>query len=628
MALTSNCDFYVAIHDAGINRVVKHIMRQRPSLFNYGTAAINQNHRLLCKDIDIAPEVLVAGNPIVTVLDPLPIIGTAYGLNYLVQLTKGEIDFHPGNVFNLPPELNPPLANQRLAIHFQVCAGVGCPPLRDFPFPLPGRRFPASSTSFLTASRLDQSRITPNEAVIINEKGEIRVPSPPPITVLPSSKLNCFCLDLFATAGAKISGSVGNQTILPFVDGVEIVDLKPEALENIIECYALLALNQGILPTIGKSISTLVFETINIPGGIGGLHVSASTTVPNNPAIENDQLKAFVNLDNIQLNLSIPPTICQSSGGGDGGGGGGGTITRTIRPRTRTGVFDLTAAVSEKAFIEIFGAFIKGFHFSCSDTLTFGLLSATYDVEAHLQGGTIDLTNNGTIHVSELDVKWDTLSLDLCFNIPKRCVGGNCIVPNPFDGCAVRLPEWCFFEGNPDFCIPLDLGGLLTSEISFTAGMKVFYGVGSGVPNRWQIVIVPTLPFDLDIIDIADTVGDLFENLADAAIDTLLGGVPGWAKDLLKALVGDIADFIRFVLDIPDDIGEWLLDILTDLGVFDVLLAGLDAFLLDKLPALEIPDPVTALEADGPLIPVKLPIEFIGVKIDTKEMVITGDIGN
>ena len=37
VALTDNCDIYAAINEAGINRVVRHAMRQRPSLFNYGT---------------------------------------------------------------------------------------------------------------------------------------------------------------------------------------------------------------------------------------------------------------------------------------------------------------------------------------------------------------------------------------------------------------------------------------------------------------------------------------------------------------------------------------------------------------------------------------------------------------
>ena len=118
VALTNNSDFYVAIQDAGINRLVKHVMRKRPSLFNYGTSLVASNPHLLCQNVDVAPEVLHAGNPLVTVLPPLPIIGTSSALNYCVQLTKGELDFHPENVFTLPSELNPPLGKQRLGRSF------------------------------------------------------------------------------------------------------------------------------------------------------------------------------------------------------------------------------------------------------------------------------------------------------------------------------------------------------------------------------------------------------------------------------------------------------------------------------------------------------------------------------
>lgn len=610
VALTSNSDFYVAIHDAGINRIVKHVMRQRPSLFNYGTSLLLRNPELLCQRVDVAPEVLLAGNPIITVLDPLPIIGTSLGLNYCVQLTKGEIDFHPSNVISLPPELNPPLANQRLGVHFQVCAGIGCPISN---LPLHGRL----PTSVLTSSKISAS----NVRVPTSDLAGISLPGRE-ITVLPTTKLECFCLDLFATAGARITGSVGAQKIQPKVDGIEIVDLKPEGLENSIECYALLALNQGIIPPLADSISTVAFDMIDIPDNMGKIRVSASTTVPNNPAIEQDQLKAFINVDHIELNITVPPTICE------GLPSGGPTITRTTRPRTRTGVFDLTAAISEKAFEKIFTAVVKGFKFSCSDTGNFGPFSASYAVAAHLEGGKVDLRSNGTIKVSELDVKWDTLSLNLCIDIPEQCVGGGCALPNPLDGCIIPIPEFCFFSGSPDFCIPLNLSGLITSEITFTAGIQVFYGTGSGVPNRWQIVIVPTLPFDLDIIDIADTVGDLVENLVDAAIDGLFGGAPDWAKDLLRAILGPLDDFVRFVLDIPDDIGEWILDGLTDLGIFDVLLTALNGFLTNIVPPLEIEDPFPILPAEGSLIPVKLPIEFIGVSVDDNEMTIQGDVGN
>lgn len=139
---------------------------------------------------------------------------------------------------------------------------------------------------------------------------------------MPTAKLECFCLDLFATAGCRITGMVGNQRIGPFVDGIEIVDLKPEGLENAIECYARLVLNRGLLPPISEFASRLAFGLFEIPtattGGVtvsGAIQVSASTTVPSNPAIEDDQLKVFVNLDTVELDIVVSP-----------GGGGGGVV--------------------------------------------------------------------------------------------------------------------------------------------------------------------------------------------------------------------------------------------------------------------------------------------------------------
>jgi hypothetical protein len=619
MALTSNSDFYFAIQDAGINRLVNHVMRKRPSLFNYGTSLVASNPHLLCQNIDVAPEVLQAGNPLVTVLDPLPIFGTSLALNYAVQLTKGELDFHPGNVFTLPGELNPPLGKQRLAVHFQVCAGIGCPP--SMGLPTTGR--PPVKTG--TAPSMNLARISVGDIGVSNIGGVFN--SDGGVVVLPTNELDCFCLDLFATGGAKTTGAVGNQLILPFVDGIDIVDIKPDAIENMVECYALLALNQGILPSIGQLISKFAFNN-PLPPNLGSIIFSAATTVPNNPAIEDDQLKAFINLNSINLNLNIPPTICQSSGGGGGGGGGGGTVTRTTRGRTRTGTFDLTAAISANAFSKIFAGLVKGFSFACADHGSYGPFSASYNIKAHLEGGSIQLRNNGTIEVSNLEIKWDNLSLNLCVDIPEQCIGGGCIIPNPFDGCILSVPKICVFSDNPDFCLPIDLSGLIASEITFAAGVRVFYGIGSGVTNRWQIVIVPEMPIDLQIIDIADTVGDLFKNLFDAAIDGLLGGLPDWAKDLLKLGFGTIDDMIRFILDIPDDIGQWLLDVLTSLGVFDVLLAGVYNYLANNLPALEIDDPFEALGKSGQLIPVMVPIDFIGIKINSNEMTIEGDVGN
>ena len=96
MSLTEKCDIYAAVHDAGINRVVKHLMQQRPSLFNYGTSFLASNPNLLCEKITVVPEVNRQQNPLLTILDPLPVIGFPLGqsnssnlaINFAIQLSK------------------------------------------------------------------------------------------------------------------------------------------------------------------------------------------------------------------------------------------------------------------------------------------------------------------------------------------------------------------------------------------------------------------------------------------------------------------------------------------------------------------------------------------------------------
>jgi hypothetical protein len=296
MALTSYCDIYAAIHDAGMNRIINHVMEQRPSLFNYGSPMVAKNVSSLCCKVHVAPAVMVAQNPIVTPQDPLEVWGTPYHMDYCVQLAKGEIDLHPGDIFNLPAELKPPLPPQRLGLHFKMCAGLGC------------------------------SKRAWDEP-------------PPDKYVVP---LSCFSLDLYAIAGCAVTGLPGSQAIRPEVDDIEIEELKPEGMEECIECYALHSLNRGILPMVGSAASKVAFDMIDLPDSMGHIQVSASTSVPDNPAIEDDQLKLFVDIDHIDLALSL-------SGLGGGSTGGGGKVARTVRNRTRKGKFDLTAAVSEKA---------------------------------------------------------------------------------------------------------------------------------------------------------------------------------------------------------------------------------------------------------------------------------------
>ncbi len=628
MPYTSNSDIYAAVQDAGTNRVVKHVMLQRPSLFNYGTALVAQDTDLLCSPIEAAPAVFAANNPLVTVIDPLPVVGTSYAMNYAVQLTNGQIDFYPGNIITLPP--NPsPLPSQELAVHFGLCAGLGCPSdsLR-LPIP-PGRLLgngtvPAMTRRAKALSTHSSSALRPPGTGVVNPIGPIVPiqPQPGPI-VLPTQELDCVCLDLYATAGCSIIGPVGNQSIRPQVDGIDIPELAPVGLDKALECYALVALNDGILPTLGDSISTMAFGLINLPAGIGDIQVSASTSVPNNPAIQDDQLELFIDVDQIDINL----TLGGSGGGGSGGGGGGGgTITRTTRGRTRTGTFDLTAAVSGSTLEKVFAAFVQGFKFVKSGNGTYGPVSVDWSVAAHLESGSVQLTSTGGIEVKDVVVRWDTLALTLGFDIPKICTPEFCLIPIPFDGCLVDVPAECLFGGDPDLSFSIDLGGFIDSKVTFTGIPRVFYGVGTGEPNQWQIAVEPTLPILLDIVDIADTAADLFTTLITNSIDSLISGLPSWAQDLVNAVLGGVDDIIQTVLGIPDDIAEWLEDLISNMGIFQDLIDALAQYI--SITLFELDDPFTILPAEGSLIPVQIPIQYIGITVNTSELVVQGDIGD
>lgn len=286
----------------------------------------------------------------------------------------------------------------------------------------------------------------------------------------------------------------------------------------------------------------------------------------------------------------------------------------------------LTVAASEKAFQELFAVLRDSFTFSDSNSANFGPFSASYDVALHLEGGTVDLRDDNTVRIEELDIKWDRLQVGLSFDIEEKCVGGFCIVPNPFDGCLVRAPRKCVFSENPDINIILDLSDLITSEITLTARPVVKYRAEVPVPNKWQVFIDPS-EVDLDVIDIADTVGDLLEDAMTAVIDVVLGPLPDWAKDLIRAMLGPIIDLIRVILDIGDDIGEWLSDLLgVSLGLFNAIANFLADFLANKNPILEFEDPLPILEPTDELIPVKIPIRDLAVRVNTSEMILEANV--
>lgn len=273
MSYTEYCDLFGSINEDGINLVIKHLMRQRPSLFNYGTDYISKNPNMFCEKIDSTVDVQNYNNPMITVVDPLPVIGTlgAYGLDFIIQLNELKIDFHKGNLFELPPQLNPLLSDQHFAIKMRLCGGIGCP--LEFPKP-----------DFIPEKEHKDNK-KPDRPEHENPKNDV--------IVLHPHKLDCFCLDLFVVGHFEISGSLGNQYISLKLDGFEIVDIEPEKLENSLECYIKSLIHLVVLPKLSFPIKNIVFNILDM-ATVTLFAIPPSAGVPNNPSIDNNELKVFI----------------------------------------------------------------------------------------------------------------------------------------------------------------------------------------------------------------------------------------------------------------------------------------------------------------------------------------------
>ncbi len=281
MAFTDLSDFYGSFHERGMNRIFEHVRAKRPSLFNYGTQWVaDQWDERMCCPIEVAPEVLDRNNPVVSVEDHLPIPGTggSYGLNWAMQIADLAIDIHPSSS-GLPDELGSKLDDQQLALFVKICAGIGCPSERAFEeFP------PAPQPPFVIPGSKER-----------DEKDDPNPSDPPRETVtLPVERLTCFELDLYATAHAEVRGPLGAQAVELVLDGVEIIDIKPEGLENSLECYIETMLRYVVMPRLRILLPVFVFD---LPLGLGSVTVQAATGVANNPALEDDQLKVFADME-------------------------------------------------------------------------------------------------------------------------------------------------------------------------------------------------------------------------------------------------------------------------------------------------------------------------------------------
>jgi hypothetical protein len=285
MAFTDRSDLFAAVHENGINATIGQLMLQRPSMFNYATILFTQALRpQLCVPITAPP----GGGPLFTVEPQLPVLGAPrpLGLDWCLQLTNVSVDLYPGNTLTLPPELDP-IGRQQFALHLRACFGLACP----------DDRVVENLTAEMEAAVAASIRSAPDD-----RSGRTAAA----VQSVPSTNVICTCLELFGV-GHFQGGTIGSdpqQWLKVRLDGLEVVDLVPSSLEDMAECYLRLVLRLGVLPRLIVPMESLVLDITRMLQDNGtaiGQHVTlvpaaVPADVPDNPAVEDDQVKVFFNL--------------------------------------------------------------------------------------------------------------------------------------------------------------------------------------------------------------------------------------------------------------------------------------------------------------------------------------------
>lgn len=260
MALTINCDALVRLNESAFNNIIREIMLQRPSVFNYATKQLITSNTF-CSAIAINPVLANLNIQKVTEVDPLPVIGAPVGtagVNYCMQIKEIKIDFNPSNQIILPPELGV-LGSQEIALKGTVCAGLSCKDIIKI-----------TDISYINVIKKDVNR-----GLIFNDL---------------FNNLQCFCLSFYA----KIRILQENGFLKLKVTGIEIQDIIPLGLENSIECYLKQVLDFGVLPKMKIALNDLVF---NAQSYFSVSLKPVSPQIPFNPDVSNNELSVFIKLN-------------------------------------------------------------------------------------------------------------------------------------------------------------------------------------------------------------------------------------------------------------------------------------------------------------------------------------------
>lgn len=273
---------------------------------------------------------------------------------------------------------------------------------------------------------------------------------------------------------------------------------------------------------------------------------------------------------------------------------------------------DVSLDVSERAFKEVFNRVTPTPSLPFDGSTSLGPIWIGVDAAIHVEGvGDIDFEDGNTFLLKELKIAWEKLVLRLGFDIPTVHVGRFCIMRWPEDSpffpgeCVWEFPGGELFGGAPDVGpVKIDLNAIIPYVVSEISGRFQISLVKDGDKLK---IKAHAQSLDVDPISIQDTFGKLpaiiQAGIVAAAASYISANPATWLLDAALGILGvpSLTDLLLDMLDIDDDIQEWLMDKLNvSIGIQNLIYQAIIGTVLDKT-LFEIPDPydlVPSFDAD------------------------------
>ena len=264
---------------------------------------------------------------------------------------------------------------------------------------------------------------------------------------------------------------------------------------------------------------------------------------------------------------------------------------------------DVSLAVSETAFAAVFNRTVPTPSIPFDESTSLGPVWFGLDAAFHIEGaGGVNFESTDTFWLDELRIGWDKLVCRLGFDIPTQEIPRFCILRVPDDvplvggECLWEFPGGKIFHGAPDIGpLTINLNAIIPFVVTEISGrFKIELVKDTNVVK----ILAHSESIDVDPISISDTFGKsptlMQAAIAGGAASYIAANPPAFVLDfVLGELLGfpTLTELLLDLLDIGDDIQEWLTNVLNlNIGVTN-LLGGLIAGEVFKKPLFKIPDP-------------------------------------